>query len=334
MRRMTIIGLCAVAALAICAVAAGSASAAPPEFGRCIKKAKVEGSGFSDSSCTTAVSSGAKDEWVPGPGPKAHFTSVARFVPSTNYKRCLSAQADEELAKEKEEAANRAEAEGDVALAEKLREEAAKLRAEAAALRAKAGLSKEECEKIIVEEEGKEPVVLETVNGQRVECSGLSASGEYSGPKTIANLTTTFTGCELANTEISCQSGATSGEIVSQTLKGELGWDKQEADPTKSKVGIDLTPSSGSVVSEFNCGGFFSIVVSGSVIHDVKGNKMLLEENEKLVQKNGEQKPEKFEGLPADILETSIGGGPVAQSGLGLLSRLVNEEKIEVNTVV
>ena len=334
MVRVRMLCVCVVAMLAVGAVTAASASAEAPEFGRCVKKAKAEGSGYSDSGCTSAVSSGAKFEWIPGPGPKAHFTSVARFVPTQNFKRCVNALSDEELAAAKEAQATLAETEGHTEEAEKLRAEAKTLREEAEALRAKAGLTKEQCEKVIVEEESKEPVVLETTSGSRIECSGLSASGEYSTTKTIANLTTTFTGCEVGGLEVACQSpGASAGEIVSSTLKGELGVDKTEGVPTKNKIGIDLLPASGTVVSEFACGGV-SIVVTGSVIHDVKTDRMLLEENEKLTQKNGLQKPEKFEGEPADVLESSLGGGPNQQSGLGLLSRLINEEKMEVNAVV
>jgi hypothetical protein len=59
-------GLCLIAAFAISAVAAVSASAEAPEYGRCIKKAKVEGTGFSDAKCTKGVATKAKYEWLPG----------------------------------------------------------------------------------------------------------------------------------------------------------------------------------------------------------------------------------------------------------------------------
>jgi hypothetical protein len=65
MKRMSIVGLCLLAALAMSAVFVSSASATAPEFGRCIKKAKAEGSGFSDAGCLKAVGTGAKFEWTP-----------------------------------------------------------------------------------------------------------------------------------------------------------------------------------------------------------------------------------------------------------------------------
>ena len=76
MRRLGTGGMCVVVALAICAVAAASASAVAPQFGRCVKT-KAGGSGYSSSSCTVAVGSGAKFEWLSGPGAGAHFSSAA-----------------------------------------------------------------------------------------------------------------------------------------------------------------------------------------------------------------------------------------------------------------
>jgi hypothetical protein len=61
MKRMSIVGLCLFAALAMSAVTVSSASAAAPEFGRCQAKA---GGKFSDSGCTKEVASGGKFEWT------------------------------------------------------------------------------------------------------------------------------------------------------------------------------------------------------------------------------------------------------------------------------
>ncbi len=64
MKRIRIVGLCLVAAFALSAIAVSTASATAPEFGRCLKKAKAEGSGFSDSKCNKAIGTGAKYEWT------------------------------------------------------------------------------------------------------------------------------------------------------------------------------------------------------------------------------------------------------------------------------
>jgi hypothetical protein len=330
MSRLRMIGLCLVAVVAIGAVAAASASAEAPEYGRCIKKAKTEGAGFSDANCNSAVGAEGKYEWIAGPGPKAKFTSVERFLFSGKYTQCLRARGEEEIAEEKRKQAETAP-EPEKA---KLIREAEEHERVAEEKRAKAKLNKAECEALIEEEHAKAPAVLQTVTGSTVTCGGVTSTGEYSGTKTVGNLVTTFTECSIGG--LACQSaGAEEGEIVTATLDGVLGVVQKEEPLTKTKVkiGLDLFPAEGTVVNEFNCSGF-GVVVTGSVIHEVKANKMVLTETEKFTQSKGKQKPESFEGQPADVLETSIFGGPNEQSGLTLKGELTNEEKIEINTVV
>ena len=330
MTRLRMIGLCLVAVLAIGAVAAAGASAEAPEYGRCIKKAKTEGAGFSDSNCGTAVGTEGKYEWLAGPGPKAGFTSIEKFIFSGKYTNCLRARGEEEIAAQKRKEAETAP-EPEKA---RLIREAEEHERVAEEKRAKAKLGKAECETLIEEERAKAPAVLETVTGLTVTCGGVTSAGEYTGVKTVGNLTTTFTECAIAG--FSCQSaGAEEGEIATNTLDGSLGVVQKEEPLTKTKVkiGLDLYPAEGSVVAEFSCDGV-PIVVTGSVIHEVKANKMVLTETEKFTQSKGKQKPEKFEGQPADVFETSLSGGPNVQSGLMLKGELTNEEKIEVNTVV
>lgn len=64
MKRMTIVGVCLTAILAMSAVFVASASATAPEFGRCLKKTVAGGAGFSDAGCLKAVTTGAKYEWT------------------------------------------------------------------------------------------------------------------------------------------------------------------------------------------------------------------------------------------------------------------------------
>ncbi len=69
MKQIRIAGLCLVVAFALGAVAATSALATAPEYGRCIKKAKAEGKGFTSNKCTAAAEGAkAKYEWIPGAG--------------------------------------------------------------------------------------------------------------------------------------------------------------------------------------------------------------------------------------------------------------------------
>jgi hypothetical protein len=68
-RQIRIAGLCLVVASALGAVVATSALATAPEYGRCLKKAKAEGKGFTANKCTVAgEGTKAKYEWVPGAG--------------------------------------------------------------------------------------------------------------------------------------------------------------------------------------------------------------------------------------------------------------------------
>jgi hypothetical protein len=318
MRRLKMIGLCALAAMAIGAVAATTASAEAPEFGRCVKKATKGGTGFSDAKCAEAVGSEAKFEWQPGPGSKAKFKSVARAVPTGKEKVCLTWAGYVKA--------------GETVKAKEWLE--------------KHHYTEKECEETLAENEGKgevqEPAVFQTVNGERVECSGVSATGEYTGPKSVS-LNSTLTGCETEEFEqtVACHSpGAASGEIVDSTLEGVVGLIKKESRPTSSTAGIDLS-APGGTIAEIECGPFIfgpfestgKVVVTGSVIHQVTANKMVLEETEKFVQSKGIQKPENFDEGSQDVLESSLNGAKAVQAGEGLLTELINEEKIELSTV-
>jgi hypothetical protein len=76
MKRFGIAGVCLLAAVVLGAIVAASALATAPEYGRCLKKAKAEGTGYSDSKCTKAgEAKKAKYEWVPGAA-KTKFTSA------------------------------------------------------------------------------------------------------------------------------------------------------------------------------------------------------------------------------------------------------------------
>ncbi|HEV7527267.1 MAG TPA: hypothetical protein VGO29_00030 [Solirubrobacteraceae bacterium] len=62
--RIRIVGLCILAVVAISAITVSSASAAAPEFGRCVK---ATGGKFKDSKCTLgSVPGEEKYEWLPG----------------------------------------------------------------------------------------------------------------------------------------------------------------------------------------------------------------------------------------------------------------------------
>jgi hypothetical protein len=80
MRLLRSLGACLLAACALAAVASATASAAAPEYGRCLKATKVGktyNGGFTDSKCTKkSESHTGKYEWFPGAGTGKMQTST------------------------------------------------------------------------------------------------------------------------------------------------------------------------------------------------------------------------------------------------------------------
>ncbi len=327
--RLTLAAMCALAAMA---VTAPLAMAEAPEFGRCIKKAKAEGAGYSAGNCIKAVSKEALYEWVPGPGAKPKWTSKARFVYTVKYEECSTAGAEEGVAARQRTKAKEASEKSETELAEKLERKANEHQRHAEEIREHTGMSLVECEKVI-EEAMATPVVLVTSGGVEVECGTVSGAGEYSGAKAVSNVTMTFTECAYKTSTKCTSSGAKAGEVSTATLQGELGVVKKEGTEV-TRSGLDLAPTSGTVVAEFTCGEK-SFVVTGSVIREVGVNIMRTEDSVTYrVLSKAKQIVEKFEGLPADVLTTSINGLGGEQTGLELTGTNKNEEAIEINAVV
>lgn len=173
-------------------------------------------------------------------------------------------------------------------------------------------------------------VTIETVGKTKLVCGGLSGSGEYLGTTAIAGLTLTLTGCQLG--ESSCSSaGASSGEIVTKTLTGTLGWREKEA----NAVGLGLSPASeGGALIEAVCGSYTVLVSGGVVGYITPVNSMSSTFTLKYKASKGKQSPEGFQGEPAEVLSMAVSGGTAEQAGLSLDGSLVNEEELEINTVI
>jgi hypothetical protein len=176
----------------------------------------------------------------------------------------------------------------------------------------------------------------DTVTLGKVTCKGQSGTGEYTASKTVGNVFYKFTGCEALLT--SCTSpGAAAGEIKTERLQGVLGIDTTEPEASKDKVGLDLYPSGAGLskeelLAEFACGGV-PYKWRGPVIVPFPTNKVAIKYTLKYAETAGKQKPERFEGGPKQVLETSLSGGAFEQSGWKLTSQLTDEEKVEVSTV-
>lgn len=171
-------------------------------------------------------------------------------------------------------------------------------------------------------------VILEAVGGTHISCAGEHGGGEVSGPKSVAGVQITLTGCE-DSAGGSCGNGAR-GEITWNALAGSLGISKSGETALKDKVALDLGP----VSFEFSCQEFIRLVVQGSVLVPVHTNAMVLTGAQRFAENKGKQKPEGFEGSPKDVLEQSEFGAPFEQAALSASLLQTNEEKIEVSSAV
>jgi hypothetical protein len=259
--------LAAMAAAAVSAALATGASAAAPEYGRCLKVTTGTG-GYGTAACTSA---GGKRtyEWYPA------FESAKPLV-NTHFTTSI-----------------------------------------------------------------KEKTLLKLSSESfRMECTGETGSGEYSGNKTIANVRMTFTGCFLADGPLKCtSSGSATGEVVTTALHGELGIIKSSAEgPVKNAIGTDLQPQPGEPVATYGCEsvGTIPTTVIGAVIGEVHRNTMVTKALVNYVGSGEVQKPMRFEGGVEETLllkESEEVTQPFKHAALKLGLNQLSEEKVEVNSV-
>jgi hypothetical protein len=185
--------------------------------------------------------------------------------------------------------------------------------------------------------------VLEVDHLETVACTGETATGEITGPKTVGNVVAVFTGCTEAVGN-GCQSkGQPLGTVATDILQGELGIIREfPLTPVRDKVGLYLFFEG----LEFDCVGV-PVEVRGSVIHPIAANAMQLRSTEQFSGRAGEEVPESFEFLgageqrpafvamlaPEHILETSIAARRFEESSLSLTTIQKNDMKIEVSSI-
>ncbi len=329
-RRIAGIVLCALCAAVVMAVGASAAAAQAPEFGKCIRKAAKEGAGFAKKpNCVDVTATKAKYEWAPGPGAANKFTYTERFGYSPKFHRCEAARGDETQAEQREAEAALASEPNE---REALEAEARAFRVTAKQDRELAGESLSGCEKLIAKETARSPVVLKTGAHRPLVCADVAGSGEYTGAKTIGELQLVFSECSTEG--VACESsGASAGEIQISTLDGELGFIEQVLVPTKDKVGVKWFPSSGETWTEYACEAE-TVLVTGSLIHNVNSDSMVTVGNESASSAKEKQNPVGFEGQGPSVLMSSTDGGPSQESALTLKLFKTNEEAIEINTIV
>jgi len=174
---------------------------------------------------------------------------------------------------------------------------------------------------------------LETVGGFLVTCTGETASGKYTGNKTVGSVVVTFTGCSSFG--VSCKSeGAATGTVVTYPLEGVLGVEELGAEASLNKIGEALFPVGHSgPIGELKCASL-PITIAGSIISPVVANAMKLTVAVKSKAVKGKQRPENFVGEPPEVLMTTIESGTPEQGGETLAVTQTNEEKVEINSVL
>lgn len=173
---------------------------------------------------------------------------------------------------------------------------------------------------------------FEAISGKKevleMVCKAEGGSGEYSGTKAVTNTAIKFTGCEAAEGSSKCASaGAKEGEVVTNTLAGELGW--KEVIP--GEVGLDLRPKAG-VFMEFTCGST-KYQVEGSVIGGIEANEMSTGNTVTYKSHDGAQSPKEFQGGSEDQLRFSYSGGS-GKLGMKAAITLTSEEEVELNNTI
>jgi hypothetical protein len=187
---------------------------------------------------------------------------------------------------------------------------------------------------------GKEGTLIQVtaVSGEGLGCTGWTAQGEVTGPKSLRLSGVAWTGCRWNNFNCVSSNPVASepGEIKMQGLVGQLGVEKFGETTAKDAIAEALAPEEGEIVAEYECGGI-PFTVRGEIMHPVSENIMKVMPTVTYTASKGKQKPEKFATDPTGtkrVLETSklVGGGFV-QTGVSMTTIQTNEEAWEISSV-
>ncbi len=166
--------------------------------------------------------------------------------------------------------------------------------------------------------------IITNVRFRQVPCTELKADGEYTSPQTVRTKFV-FKGCAAG---LVASPGAAEGEMVSAELEGVLGLAGPKQEPA-----LDFYPrTSGTPFLEFNYGKLGRMVVAGSVILPLKGNRAETTEPAKFKAKKAAQEPEELEGGARDVLEISWAGGAYEPLGFDAKLTFSNSAAVEAST--
>ncbi|HXP38112.1 MAG TPA: IPT/TIG domain-containing protein [Solirubrobacteraceae bacterium] len=176
---------------------------------------------------------------------------------------------------------------------------------------------------------------LVAAGGLLIVCTEVgSGSGEFTGGKSVTNVSIVLKGCGVAKikTATKCNSpGAAAGEIRSSTLEGTVGFTSKE----ENKAALELLPAAeGGPFMQYTCGTTATEVRGEALAAMTPVNSSTTTFKLAFTQSKGKQKIEGFEGGPTEVLEASVGGGPFEQVGLADAVTLTGEEAAELNSVI
>ena len=256
MRHFKIMGLCLVAVFALVAVAAGSASAAEPEWGHCV--AQKHGN-YTDPNCTTVATKRGNPshkggfEWLGGGGASCYAMKHGNYADAG----CTTVATKHGVPDHKghfektgggafTSAGGAGVLEAHTYLCSHYHEASEFL-----------GYIYEphRCNRAYNGYYGPEEETQGNLPSE-IECSSEAGKGEASGSKYVSNVKVKFSGCHYIGTPCG-NTPATLGEIETNTLSGELGYYENEVTHTKKNVGVSLEPAAGKghLFAKFVCTG-------------------------------------------------------------------------------
>ncbi len=243
MKHVKLFGACLVVACALVAIAAaGSASAAGPEWGRCVEAAKGTKGLYEDSNCTKEKVKEKKG--VKSPDGKYEWKAGASAAPGCEKKKhgnYLTSACNTEKEKKGVPEEHKGSYEK---FGPKFTGEGGK-----GVLSATMYECRPEDERIEEAPTGRYPRAdcynegrdpgnyLPEVN-VKVECATEHATGEAVGSDQVANVSVRFTNCLIFGVDACKSPGASAGEVRTETLKGQLGYIEKAG----TKVGVLLEP--------------------------------------------------------------------------------------------
>ncbi len=179
-------------------------------------------------------------------------------------------------------------------------------------------------------------VALETKKHQKIACTSVTGSGEYTGSKSEV-LDLVLDGCEQPGVGACQNEDASSGQVTLSPLEGELGQiAKAMGEKGQPSIGTALRPTGTlTAVATMYCGNLANhVVVEGSAIATLGGvDSATSSYTLQLAAKGSKQKPEAFEGGTPSVLLATFPGHRAEQAGVSATATVSSEEPLEIKAL-